>query len=282
MANALETLIDRNECPEYIDLETYISPNFMGLFVEDKHSEWLKSLAVQYCKKLSNLGITVEPHTKAPLHLSLAYQFSSTHFQHLRSMVEKLGSNTAVNWELRLYSRDSRLRNMHVHTVLHTHIPRQHDELELRPGDYIYLPEGACNASIDGWVEGISWLTGTSGYLPLNHTKRSADSDSWTLHASVAIIDNRIEMVEQEMPKSRRPPILSSTESLDTPDGIAPDNEPVNVIFVLRFFSLEVSELYHVVLYRKKLYMFYSNFPVLGLAPLFTLLFNEGTILLLF
>ncbi|XP_051154247.1 protein UBASH3A homolog [Leptopilina boulardi] len=224
MSNALENLINRNECPEYINLETYISPNFMGLFVEDKHAEWLKSLAVQYCKKLINLGINVEPHTKS-LHLSLAYQFSSSHFQHLRSMVEKLESSTAINWELRLYSRDSRLKNMHVHGVLHTHVPRQHDELELRPGDYIYLPEGASNSSLDGWVEGISWLTGTTGYLPLNYTKRSAESDSWTLHTSISITENIIENIEHEIPKSRRPPILSSTESLDTPDGIAPETE---------------------------------------------------------
>ncbi|XP_012273406.1 protein UBASH3A homolog isoform X2 [Orussus abietinus] len=227
VAAALESVVDKNDCLDRIGLEAYISPNFMGLFVEDKPAEWLKSVAVRYVAQLANLGITAEPQTKS-LHLTLAYQFSSSLFQPLASMVQRLGPlGTPANWELRLYSRDPRLHNAHVHKVTHAHVPREHDELELRPGDYIYLPEGACKSSIDGWVEGISWLTGITGYLPLNHTKRTAESDSWTLHATVRITSSKIETVDEELSEGRKLPILSSTESLDTPDGIAPDTEPM-------------------------------------------------------
>ena len=207
----------------------------MGLFVDEKQAEWLKAVAVRYAKKLSSLGITAEAHTKS-LHLTLAYQFSSSAFQALRSMVERLGPSGSANWELRLYSRDPRLRKAHVHKVTYAHVPREHDELELRPGDYIYLPEGACNASIDGWVEGISWLTGMSGYVPLNHTNRTAESDSWTLHSTIQITEPRPEPVDVEVPRVRKPPVLSESESVDATDGVATDAQPVRYSFFFIHF----------------------------------------------
>lgn len=223
-------MVHQDGLHEHIELETYVSPNFMGLFVKDVNAEWLKNVALRYVNKIAALGITAEPQVKS-LHLTLAYQFPGNSFQPLRLMVEKLGPSTLANWELRLYSRDSRLQNLHVHKVTHAHVPREHDELELRVGDYIYVLEGACNASTDGWVEGISWLTGTSGHLPLNHTKRTAESDSWTLHATVPITDNKYESAEEdEIPKIRRPPpVLSPSESTDAPDGIPIAEEPVNI-----------------------------------------------------
>lgn len=228
LANALEEVVHQDGSQEHIKLETYISPNFMGLFVKDINAEWLKNIAVRYANKIATLGITAEPQVTS-LHVTLAYQFPSNLFQSLRSRVDKLRPNVPANWELRLYSRDSRLQNLHVHKVTHPHIPREHDELELRVGDYIYIPEGACNTSTDGWAEGISWLTGTSGHLPLNHTKRTAESDSWTLHATIPITHNkRCESAEEEeMPRTRRPPVLSPSDSADTPDGIPIAEEPV-------------------------------------------------------
>lgn len=238
LVNALESIVNQDELSDNIELETYVSPNFMGLFVKEVNTEWLKNIAICYANKLSSLGISAEPQIKS-LHLTLAYQFPSNLYQQLRLMVEKLTLICPTNWELRLYSRDSRLQNAHVHKVTHPHMPREHDELELRVGDYIYIPEGACSVSTDGWVEGISWLTGISGHLPLNHTKRTAESDSWTLHSTIQITDNKSGILgKEEISPTRKPPILLSSDSIDSPDGVATTTESVNDINYLLFIYI--------------------------------------------
>ncbi|XP_076243229.1 ecdysteroid phosphate phosphatase isoform X2 [Calliopsis andreniformis] len=227
LANALENIVNQDELPDNIKLEAYISPNYMGFFVKDTNAEWLKNIAIRYVNKLASLGITAEPQVKS-FHLTFFYQFPCNLYQQLRLMAEKLTLTSPANWELRLYSRDSRLQNACVHKVIYAHVPREHDELELRVGDYIYIPEGSCNTSADGWVEGISWLTGISGHLPLNHTQHTAESDSWTLHTTIQLTHNKHKVLgKQEIPATRKPPVLLPNDSIDTPDGIPTTNEPI-------------------------------------------------------
>ncbi|XP_043265006.1 protein UBASH3A homolog isoform X1 [Colletes gigas] len=242
LVNALESIVNQEALPDHIELETYVSPNFMGFFVEEANAEWLKNIAIRYVNKLTSLGISAEPpQVKKSLHLTLVYQFPSNLYQQLRLMVEKLTLSSPANWELRLYSRDVRLQNMHVHKVTHAHVPREHDELELRVGDFIYIPEEACNTSTDGWVEGVSWLTGISGHLPLNHTKRTAESDSWTLHTTIQLTDSKSKIVEkEEIPMTRKPPVLLSNDSTDSPDGVATTNEPIEASEAPPTFSRQI------------------------------------------
>lgn len=47
-----------------------------------------------------------------------------------------------------------------VYKVVYALVPQAADELELRVGDYIYVSKECIENSIDGWVDGTSWLTG--------------------------------------------------------------------------------------------------------------------------
>ena len=121
------------------------------------------------------------------LHLTLAYQFPAEVYRDLVDLVDSLDASHADSWELRLYSRDPRLATKQVHRVIYPHTSRESDELELRVGDYIYVNNDAVQNSSDGWAEAISFSTGAYGFIPLNHTERTSETNVWTLNVTVPL-----------------------------------------------------------------------------------------------
>lgn len=223
LSRALQHVVEklRGELPDHIRLEHYTSQTFLGLFVAEQHNDILKKLAVQFMREVSEfiteigaldvLGtcfpwcsstypslsktasrcrrIQVEPYLKA-LHITLAYQFQLEHYAALEKLSQSIDTSASACWELRLYSRDTRIKGSEVHKVLYSHVPKEPDELELLIGDFVYVSGEHLGAATDGWVEGTSWLTGSTGFLPKNYIERTAESDAWTLHRSITIAKN--------------------------------------------------------------------------------------------
>lgn len=81
-----------------------------------------------------------------------------------------------------------------MYKVTQGYSPQASDELELVLGDYIYIEEKEFDISPDGWVHGTSWLTGLNGYLPAVYTRRTAETDAWTLLKAVSLGNNWLPM----------------------------------------------------------------------------------------
>ncbi|XP_046402708.1 protein UBASH3A homolog isoform X2 [Ischnura elegans] len=206
-----------------VKLESYASPNFMGFFMDDEHANILKNIAAKYTSGITSIGCLKGPQEAnvKSMHLTLTYQFPPEEYDTLRALVAEIEPPLPSNWELRLYSRDSRIGKNQVHKVLYSHVPRESDELELRIGDYIYVSGDALENSPDGWVEGISWLTGCSGYLPSNYIERTAESDAWTLHKVLQLGKS------DETDETEESDISSMAKSVSMPESLSASNDPL-------------------------------------------------------
>ncbi|EDX14142.1 GD18330 [Drosophila simulans] len=206
LSKALKQVVDMTGAllDRPLKLEPYMSQNFMGFFVAEEDANYLKRLALQYVKEVSNSSTNYPSFPQAQFNASMRY----------KALVETLDAGCAsLIRELRLYSRDPRLATKQVQKVVYPHNPHETDELELRIGDYIYLNTEVVDSSSDGWAEGISWLTGSTGHLPVNYTERTAESDAWTLH--------RVVQLSKSVASS-----LTSAEDLDIVDGRSISTEP--------------------------------------------------------
>lgn len=47
---------ERHTIPDDLELETYVSPNFMGFFLGQESAKAIKTLVAQFVKELANRG----------------------------------------------------------------------------------------------------------------------------------------------------------------------------------------------------------------------------------
>ncbi|XP_066907263.1 ecdysteroid-phosphate phosphatase isoform X2 [Halyomorpha halys] len=166
----------------HIKLEKYISLNYIGLFLSNESSRFLKNLANNLINILGDEGIEIEKPDK-PMHLTLAYKFNAEDFEKLKGLVDKINIDLSCHWKIEMFSRDSLFSSCKVYKVMYPHKPTSPYQLELQEGDYIYIDnEKSIDSSSEIWIEGTSWLSGSTGQIPSKILRRAATTAVWTCY----------------------------------------------------------------------------------------------------
>ncbi|CAL1573633.1 unnamed protein product [Knipowitschia caucasica] len=177
----------KGRIPAPLPLELYTSTTFLGLFVEEQVAEVLKSFATEFSTEAeAKADVHIEPHKKQ-LHVTLAYHFQTNHLQILEKLAKEIDTASGSDWLAVLFSRDIRFANHETLQVMYPYLPQNDDELELTPGDFIFMSPVEQSTASEGWVYGTSLGTGLSGLLPENYVSRADESDTWVVHGSHSI-----------------------------------------------------------------------------------------------
>lgn len=191
LCEALQTVVGqwRDRLPSPLPLELYTSSNFIGLFVDEKVAEVLKTFATDFAAEaVAKADVHVEPHKKQ-LHVTLAYHFPTNHLTSLEKLARNVDISLGCDWLAVLFSRDIRFANHETLRVMYPYIPQNEDELELAPGDFIFMSSMEQGSASEGWVYGTSMSTGLSGLLPENYVSRADECDTWVLHGSHSFLN---------------------------------------------------------------------------------------------
>ncbi|XP_031428330.1 ubiquitin-associated and SH3 domain-containing protein B isoform X1 [Clupea harengus] len=201
LCEALQTTVSqwKGRFPNPLPLELYTSSNFIGLFVDEQVAEVLKTFASDFAneaaakaggQELHDRGINahVEPHKKQ-LHVTLAYHFQTNHLSSLEKLAKGIDVTQGCDWLAVLFSRDIRFANHETLRTMYPYTPQNEDELELVPGDFIFMSPVEQSSASEGWVYGTSLGTGLSGLLPENYVSRADECDTWIFHGSHSFLN---------------------------------------------------------------------------------------------
>uniref|UniRef100_A0A672YLT9 Ubiquitin-associated and SH3 domain-containing protein B-like n=1 Tax=Sphaeramia orbicularis TaxID=375764 RepID=A0A672YLT9_9TELE len=204
LCEALQTTVTKwkGRIPMPLPLELYTSSTFIGLFVEEQLAEVLKTFAADFATEAAakagwsllfrfvrlciNTDVHVEPHKKQ-LHVTLAYHFQANHLPILEKLAKNVDASSGCDWLAVLFSRDIRFANHETLQVMYPYVPQNDDELELVPGDFIFMSPVEQSSASEGWVYGTSLGTGLSGLLPENYVNRADESDTWVFMPVTAV-----------------------------------------------------------------------------------------------
>uniref|UniRef100_A0A8D2P8C3 Ubiquitin associated and SH3 domain containing B n=1 Tax=Zosterops lateralis melanops TaxID=1220523 RepID=A0A8D2P8C3_ZOSLA len=191
LTEALQATVMRWKCkfPAPLPLELYTSSNFIGLFVKEDSAEVLKKFAADFAAEAaSKADVHVEPHKKQ-LHVTLAYHFQSSHLPTLEKLAQSIDVKLGCDWVAAIFSRDIRFVNHETLQVIYPYTPQNDDELELVPGDFIFMSPVEQTSTSEGWIYGISLATGCSGLLPENYITKADECGTWVFHGSYSILN---------------------------------------------------------------------------------------------
>lgn len=191
LCEALQSTVTqwRGRFPTPLPLELYTSSNFIGLFVDEAVAEVLKTFASDFATEAtSKADAHVEPHKKQ-LHVTLAYHFQTNHLASLEKLAKGIDVKQGCDWQAVIFSRDIRFANHETLRVMYPYVPQNEDELELVPGDFIFMAPMEQGSASEGWVYGSSLGTGLSGLLPENYVNRADECDTWILHSSHSLLN---------------------------------------------------------------------------------------------
>ncbi|XP_010794094.1 ubiquitin-associated and SH3 domain-containing protein B-like [Notothenia coriiceps] len=174
----------RGRFPSPLPLELYTSSNFIGLFVEETVADILKQFAADFSTEAAKKAeVHVEPHKKQ-LHVTLAYNFPTNHLPSLEKLAKGIEVKLGCDWLAVLFSRDIRFANHETLRVMYPYSPQNEDELELVPGDFVFMSPVDQSITSEGWVYGTSLGSGLSGLLPENYVSLADESETWVFHGS--------------------------------------------------------------------------------------------------
>ncbi|KAH0623296.1 hypothetical protein JD844_031460 [Phrynosoma platyrhinos] len=167
----------------------YTSSNFIGLFVKEESAEILKKFAADFAAEAtSKADVHVEPHKKQ-LHVTLAYHFQASHLPMLEKLAQSIDVKLGCDWVATIFSRDIRFANHETLQVIYPYTPQNDDELELVPGDFIFMSPVEQITTSEGWIYGTSFATGCSGLLPENYITKADECSTWVFHGSYSILN---------------------------------------------------------------------------------------------
>lgn len=191
LCEALQTTVCqwKSKFPLPLPLELYISSNFIGLFVNEECADVLKKFAADFAAlAASKSDVHVEPHKKQ-LHVTLAYHFQANHLPTLEKLAQNIDINLGCDWVAAIFSRDIRFANHETLQVIYPYMPQNDDELELVPGDFIFMaPVEQANTS-EGWINGTSLATSCSGLLPENYISKADECGTWVFHGAYSFLN---------------------------------------------------------------------------------------------
>ncbi|KAE8288286.1 Ubiquitin-associated and SH3 domain-containing protein B [Larimichthys crocea] len=191
LSDALQATVAawKSRIPAPLPLELYTSSTFIGLFVEEEVAEVLKGFAADFATEAAaKADVRVEPHKKQ-LHVTLAYHFQAGHLPVLEKLAKNVDVSSGCDWLAVLFSRDIRFANHETLQVMYPYAPQNDDELELVPGDFIFMSAVEQSSASEGWLYGTSLGTGLSGLLPENYVNRADESDTWVVHGSHSVLN---------------------------------------------------------------------------------------------